>query len=151
VLLEPVLPLAPIPLVPPLPAVPESALSAGLPGVPLEPIALVSPGVPAVPADPTLLVGPGAVLAVLSAAPVPLTDEEGEPAPMPLLDPVPDVPGVMVDGAVFGVLPADLSSPQPEIANASATLAAIVSSLVIFESPEGEDGLQVDVVFHTLA
>jgi hypothetical protein len=136
VLLEPVLPLAPMPLVPPLPVGGDAAVSAGLlgvplPGVPLAPIALVSLGVPAVPAAPTLLVGPGCVLAVLSAAPVPLTEGAPAPGPMPLLDPVPAVPGVVVDVEVFGVLFADLSSPHPAIANASATLAAMVSSFVI--------------------
>jgi hypothetical protein len=87
----------------------------------------VSLGAVAVPAP--VLPAPGA-LVELPAAPVPLTAEPLDP--MPLLDPVPEAPGVVVavelDGLLFA---ADRSSPQPAIVNASATLAAMVSSLVI--------------------
>ena len=141
-LLDPVLPLAPMPLVAPLPGVPVDA--AGSPVEPeglvedpvaadglLDPAAPVSPGIPAGALE-LMLPAPlaGGVPAVLSAAaPVPLT--AGALA-VPLLEPVPDVPGVIVD--VFGVLFADWSFPHPASASASATPAASVNCLVISTS-----------------
>jgi hypothetical protein len=118
-------PLAPIPLVAPAPGVPDDVESGGRPDALLELAAPVSAGL-ALLLGPTPLVPPAAgVLAVLSVAPVPLTAGE--------LEPVPAVPGVVVETELFGVLFAvDRSSPQPAIANASATLAAMVSSLVIW-------------------
>lgn len=114
-LLDPAVPLAPIPLVAPLPGVLDDVASAGRPDALLELAAPVSAGL-ALLLGPMPLVPPaGGVLAVLSAAPVPA------------------VPGVVVDTELFGVLFAvDRSSPQPPIANASATPAAMVSSLVIW-------------------
>jgi hypothetical protein len=163
-LLDPVLPLAPMPLVAPLPGVAaEAAGSLAAPDGLLEPVAAdgllepvaadgllepvaadglldptapVSPGVPAGPLEPMLPVpAAGGVLALLPAAPMPLT--AGEPA-MPLDDPVPDAPGVVVEVDVFGVLFADLSSPQPVSARASATPAAIVNCLVMLKSSQCE-------------
>jgi hypothetical protein len=124
-LLDPAVPLAPMPLVAPLPGVLGDAGSAGLADALLELAAPVSPGM-ALLLGPAPLVAPaGGVLAVLSAAPGPLTADE--------LEPVPAVPGVVVETELFGVLFAvDRSSPQPPIANASATPAAMVSSLVIW-------------------
>jgi hypothetical protein len=111
----------------PLPGVLDAAVS---------PAALLEPGAAGSPAvlllEPMPLVPPaGGVLAVLSAAPEPLTPDELALDPV-LLEPVPAVPGVVVDTELLGVLfAADRSSPQPAIASASATLAAMVSSLVI--------------------
>ena len=80
--------------------------------LPLEPIPLVPPD-------------PGMLGIVVLPAPVPLSL-------MAPLDPVPAVPGVVVEVELDGLLfAADRSSPQPAIANASATAAAMVSSLVI--------------------
>lgn len=70
---------------------------------------------------------PGELVAV-SGTPVALPEA---PGPIPLLDPVPDTPGVAVAVELGLLFAADLSSPQPAIANASATLAAMVSSFVI--------------------
>jgi hypothetical protein len=149
-LLEPVLPLAPMPLVVPLPGVPVDA--AGSPVAPegllpapvaadglLDPTAPVSPDIPPGAVELMLPVPPaGGVLAVLSAAPpVPLT--AGALA-VPLVEPVPDAPGVMVDVDVFGVVLADLSSPQPASERASATPAAMVNCLVI-SSPRNKKWL----------
>jgi hypothetical protein len=134
-LLDPAVPLAPMPLVAPLPGVLGDAGSAGRLDALLELAAPVSAGLPlALLLEPMPLVPPAAgVPAVLSAAPVPLTLDELEP--MPLLEPVPGVPGVTVEVELFGVLfAADRSSPQPAIVNASATLAAMVSSLVIWSA-----------------
>jgi hypothetical protein len=129
-LLDPAVPLAPIPLVAPLPGVRDAAVS---PAALLEPRAAGSPAVLLL--EPMPLVPPaGGVLAVLSAAPELLTPDELALDPV-LLEPVPAVPGVVVDTELLGVLfAADRSSPQPAIANASATLAAMVSSLVIWSA-----------------
>jgi hypothetical protein len=112
---------------------------------PLPPIVLVSPLVPGAPLEPIEPVAPGAV-AVLSAAPVPLTAAELELEPIPLLEPVPAAPGVLVAVGLDGVLfAADLSSPQPAIVNASATLAAMVSSLVMSRALSN---INSEVVWH---
>jgi hypothetical protein len=96
-LLDPAVPPAPMPLVPPLPGVLDEALP--------EALELAAPGsLVALLLEPIPLVPPaGGVLAVLSAAPEPLTPDELPLGPV-LLEPVPAVPGVVVDTELFGVL-----------------------------------------------
>jgi hypothetical protein len=123
-------PLPPIPLVPPLPAGSDDPVLPAAPEAPLEPVAPVLPDAPAVPLELMPLAPAPGVFAVVSPALDAL-----ELGAMPPLAPVPAAPGVLVDVELCALLFAvDRSFPQPASANASATLAAMVSSLVISKS-----------------